>query len=936
MRLLAFLCVIALVCCSAAFGEPIPIAEVPQSTPVSFEQDILPILQRSCLACHSASERQGDLVLETPQSLRDGGDSGPAIVPGKGTDSLLLKLAAHQEESFMPPPDNDVNAPKLTSQELGLLRLWIDQGARAGDMVPVPATPQAWQPLSSGLSPVYALALSPDGEHVAVTRANQLYVYHLLSGKLLATLRDSALKPEAAHRDLVQSLAWSSDGSLLASGGFREAKIWRKPRDLQLATVPLGSIATAFAVSPDRKLAATAGANHTVHIWDTATKKVRTTLTGHQGQITDLCFTFDGQRLVSLAQDQTIRFWKCEDGTAIGVLEPPAAVHAIELVPMAAPTEKQPNPPQLLVSGGVDKILHTWSIPELPPRKMEQGAELRQLAISEDGPGIATTAQITAHEDVITALVSAPDQPMQVYSGSLDGKIRRWDLRTGKQLGEYDHGGSVMDLDVHPAGQRLASVSDNHTAKLWDISGKQIAELKGDVRRRNQAALIGEQRDAAAQRLTIVKQRVTTAEEILAKRIEAETAAAEEVVAANAELQQKKMALEQEEAQKTPDKPSEEGEDNAAANEAQQMLQAAEAARKLAEQKYAAAGGAVKAAQEAVATEKKATAETETSLKEVQARLDSANRQVIESERPLRSVRFSPSGDVLATAGDFPGVQLWNAETGAAVGAISEQAASLHPIVFLDDQRLLSSSEKPEAIVWDIDPAWHLERTIGSASQADLISDRVTTLAFDTEVAHLLVGGGAPSRSGELALFHVADGSRMHYLPKAHGDTVYHAAFSPGGSQFVSAGADKHVRLWNMTADEPIKQFEGHTDYVLGVDWKSDAQALVTASGDQTLKVWNVETGDQQRTISGFGKDITAVRYVGDSSHIVSSCGDGLVRLHDADSGKLIRNFAAGIWLHCVEATADGKLIVAGSEDGRLFVWNSADGKQLSTITVGP
>ena len=192
MRLLILNCVVFLVWCSAIYGEPIPIAEVEPSKPVLFEQDILPIFQRSCLACHSASEDQGGLVLETPQALRDGGGSGPAIVPGKGAESLLLKLAAHQEESFMPPPDNDVNAPTLTSQELGLIRLWIDQGAKGGEM-PMPASPLNWQALSSRIEPVYALALSTDGKQVAVTRANQLFVYDVHSGQMLANLHDSAL-----------------------------------------------------------------------------------------------------------------------------------------------------------------------------------------------------------------------------------------------------------------------------------------------------------------------------------------------------------------------------------------------------------------------------------------------------------------------------------------------------------------------------------------------------------------------------------------------------------------------------------------------------------------------------------------------------------------------------------------------------------------------
>lgn len=53
-------------------GPPITIEQPQRSEPVIFEQEILPILQKNCLACHSASERQGGLILETPAGILKG------------------------------------------------------------------------------------------------------------------------------------------------------------------------------------------------------------------------------------------------------------------------------------------------------------------------------------------------------------------------------------------------------------------------------------------------------------------------------------------------------------------------------------------------------------------------------------------------------------------------------------------------------------------------------------------------------------------------------------------------------------------------------------------------------------------------------------------------------------------------------------------------
>ena len=104
--------------------KPIDVAKIDRTTDVDFEKEILPLLRKKCLACHSASEAASDLVLENPESIRKGGAEGPAVVPKEAAESLLLLLATHRKEPVMPPPDNDVGAGPLTPQELGLIKLW--------------------------------------------------------------------------------------------------------------------------------------------------------------------------------------------------------------------------------------------------------------------------------------------------------------------------------------------------------------------------------------------------------------------------------------------------------------------------------------------------------------------------------------------------------------------------------------------------------------------------------------------------------------------------------------------------------------------------------------------------------------------------------------------------------------------------------------------
>ena len=125
-------------------AAPLPIAKFDRKTPVDFHEEIVPILKTNCTACHNKTTTKGGLNMETPQLMLKGGESGPAIEPGKGKESLLLQSAAHEGDSDMPPKGNKVGAVNLTPEELALLKLWIDQGAKAGEKK---AQQIAWQAL---------------------------------------------------------------------------------------------------------------------------------------------------------------------------------------------------------------------------------------------------------------------------------------------------------------------------------------------------------------------------------------------------------------------------------------------------------------------------------------------------------------------------------------------------------------------------------------------------------------------------------------------------------------------------------------------------------------------------------------------------------------------------------------------------------------------
>lgn len=416
----------------------IEIAELNRDEPVDFEKEILPILKKSCLACHNEAEAYSDLVLETPETIMKGGALGAAVIPGKGDESLLLQVTARREEPIMPPEDNDVEAPALTPEELGLIKLWIDQGA-TGE-VSGQAVPLAWQPLPQGINPIYSVAVTPDGQYAACGRANQIFIYHVQSGQLVDRLTDPNLvaaglyeNAGVAHLDIVQSLAFSPDGKTLASGGYRVVKLWKRPEN-PVADEPtvLEYVPQLSAVSNDGTMAATADEAGRLRIVTRGEGQQSIDLVGHQGAPVGLEFTSDGKTLISASPDGSLRLWSTADGRLQSRVDTPSAIAAMTLTPDG----------QQLVTAGGDAKLRTLAVPTSGVRQLLAATHFSVAAASPDGKWLAL--------------------------GNADGSVRTLSLGNGSELKTWKaHEGAVTALAFAADSGELLSASEDHQLKLW-------------------------------------------------------------------------------------------------------------------------------------------------------------------------------------------------------------------------------------------------------------------------------------------------------------------------------------------------------------------------------------------------------------------------------------------------------------------------------------
>ncbi|MEN9674880.1 MAG: hypothetical protein RIS76_776 [Verrucomicrobiota bacterium] len=114
--------------CAAPPPSAEAVAKLPAAAtrPVDFVRDIQPILEASCVKCHGRGKSKGDWRLDTRETFLQPGESGPALAAGGSAQSRLIHLVAGTDPDEIMPQ----KGTKLTAEQVGLLRAWVDQGLK--------------------------------------------------------------------------------------------------------------------------------------------------------------------------------------------------------------------------------------------------------------------------------------------------------------------------------------------------------------------------------------------------------------------------------------------------------------------------------------------------------------------------------------------------------------------------------------------------------------------------------------------------------------------------------------------------------------------------------------------------------------------------------------------------------------------------------------
>ena len=415
------------------------------------------LLKTQCLGCHNAEKQKGGLSLETRELALKGGEKGASFQAGDADQSELIKALNDSGDAHMPPKK------QMPEKQINLLKAWVNAGApwddaalkKFGELTPA----DKLTTLPASHTPAAAMALSADGKHLAVGHGNQVLIRDVTAkdAPVVATLE--------GHKEVVQSLAWNTQGTLLAAGGYRAVLVWKVPetktpakteteeQPWQLAhtlTTPLeGRITGAVFLLDNATLILADGAisqKGVLHRWKLGEPKPAQTVEAHGDNVLSLAMSRDGKQIATGGADNLAKVWDATSLKETAKIEG----HVGHLMTLGFSTDGK-----WLATGSADKDLKVWDIASKemlmllgdkssPVNALLWSPDSTSLTYFNDNGNVHVVTDLKTHDGVRLAFTSGTDKKVATLESLPNAAVMTAD---GKSIFAATDVGDVFQFD---------------------------------------------------------------------------------------------------------------------------------------------------------------------------------------------------------------------------------------------------------------------------------------------------------------------------------------------------------------------------------------------------------------------------------------------------------------------------------------------------------
>ncbi len=233
----------------------------------------------------------------------------------------------------------------------------------------------------------------------------------------------------------------------------------------------------------------------------------------------------------------------------------------------------------------------------------------------------------------------------------------------------------------------------------------------------------------------------------------------------------------------------------------------------------------------------------------------------------IRALAVAPSGQQLVWSGSDNRVFLWDLPSRIPQRVFDSASAEVRALAFSKDGRRLAFGSIDHSVhVVDAKSFEELQRFQNEAP--------VQAIAYAGSSSTLFVG----DRDGAIASFDSESGRLLNRF-RAHNDWVLGIALSADGRRVVSAGGDRHVKVWQADGGQLLFDLAGHEGKVFSLDVSDDATLAASGSDDKTVRLWDLARGVELATLRGHTGTVRSVRFANHGELLASASDDGSIRL---------------------------------------------------------
>jgi WD40 repeat protein len=282
-------------------------------------------------------------------------------------------------------------------------------------------------------------------------------------------------------------------------------------------------------------------------------------------------------------------------------------------------------------------------------------------------------------------------------------------------------------------------------------------------------------------------------------------------------------------------------------------------------------------------------------------------------------------GDKLLVGGGPNLFEVWSIKDGKKLQSWGGHRSPVHAIAVLPNGDILSGGNEGQVMTW---------RKGEIVNKLDAHVGSISALVIDAERKQWLSAGADKT----IKVWAIDKDKPTHVL-KGHSGPITSLAIAPKGNWAASASGDRSVRTWDLATGKEIATLPGHTDGVNAVAITHDGAWIASASDDATIRLWPVKAGklDPDReviTLDDHKKAVTSLAFSPDGT-LLSGSKDQTLILWDWPKGKVTRTISGHKnWVTSLLFTDDRKVLTT-SDDLSMCWWNIDTGKELGRVDFG-